>query len=103
MAPPANGWGLHVRQWDWEFATGKDMKEDINLPKNKGCKRKVPDHLLENKTWAQQHKEAKTSLEGSWGPNGGQRTVGLILKIVGVGGELMDTSAKKATDIQTHF
>jgi len=100
---PTNGWGLHVQLWDWEFATGKDMKEDISLPKTK-CARERCWTIC----WSTTHgpnniSRQKQSLEDSWRPNGGHNTVGLIYKLVGVAAELMTMSDKKATDIQTHF
>jgi hypothetical protein len=98
---PANGWGLHVGLWEWEFATGKDMKKDMSLPKTKCARERCwticwstihgPDNL----------RRQKQSLEHC--PNGGQKTLGLIHKIVGVAGEVMTMSDKKATHIQTHF
>ncbi len=119
---PTNGWGLHVRLWDWEFATGKDMKEDISLPKTKCARERCKDmkediSLPKTKCarercwticWSTTHgpnniSRQIQSLEDSWGPDGGQNTVGLIHKIVGVAAELMTMSDKNATDIQTHF
>jgi hypothetical protein len=87
--------GLGVCNW-------QGYERRYQLAKNKVCKRKVLDH------WSTKHgpnniRRQKQSLEDSWGPNGGQRTEGLIHKIVGLGGELMNMSDKKATDIQTHF
>jgi hypothetical protein len=88
--------------WDWEFATGKDMKEDISLPKTK-CARE----RCWTSCWSTIHgpnniRRQKQSLEDSWGPNGGQKTVRLIHKIVGVAGERMTMSEKKRQLIFKH-
>lgn len=52
--------GLGVCNW-------QGYERRYQLTKNKVCKRKVLDQLLEYYTWAQQHKKAKTIFRGFLG------------------------------------